>query len=95
MPEPRRSPAPSFQPRFTLSLFYLALFFLLYCLVLIAPELAALVRPAGPAEQAALQQAALAAARDAAAPRLPLALLLAVATLFLASRARVLPGLRR
>jgi hypothetical protein len=93
--EPRRSPAPSFQPRFTLSLFYLALFFLLYCLLLVAPELAPLVEPAAPEQQAAIEEAAQQVARDAVAPRLPLALLLALATLFLASRARVLPGLRR
>ena len=38
MSAPRASRPPPFQPRFTLGLFYLAGFFFLYCLVLIAPE---------------------------------------------------------
>ena len=94
MPEPPRSRAPTFQPRFTLSLFYLAGFFLLYCVVLIAPELAELVRPAAPDDEEAIKQAAAEVARNSVAPRLPIAIAAAVVTLFLATRARLLPGLR-
>jgi hypothetical protein len=93
MPEPLRSPRPTFQPRFTLSILYLLVFFFLYCAVLVAPELYRVSRdvPAGPEQQ----RAAFEAARGAARPRLPLALAAALGTLFVAGRAGVLPGLRR
>jgi len=93
-PDPlRRRSSPTFQPRFTLSLAYLAFFFVFFCLVLILPELLELVESMPPGPE--LQQAAKEAAREAVRPRLPLALLLAVAATGLGSYFRVLPGLRR
>lgn len=92
-PPPHR-PRASFQPRFTLGLLYLAGLFFVYCLVLVAPELGGVLRPAGPEEEAALKQAASEAVRRAMAPRLPVAMGLAIATLFLGAKTGFLPGLR-
>ena len=92
-PRPRNSPA-SFQPRFTLSLFYLAALFVAYSLLLIAPELAAVEIPADPAAQAEAQAALREQIRGVAGPRLPYALLLTVATLALGIHQGWLPGLR-
>jgi hypothetical protein len=93
MSEPLRSPRPTFQPRVTLSLLYLAVFFFLYTGILVAPELRRVARevPPGPGQQ----QAAFEAVRSAARPRLPVALVAAIATTTLAARAGALPGLRR
>ncbi|MDP7075976.1 MAG: hypothetical protein QF890_10740 [Myxococcota bacterium] len=92
-PPPQR-PRASFQPRFTLSLLYLALLFFVYSLVLIAPELADVLRPAGPEDEAAVKAAAAEAARQVSGPRLPWAMGLAIATLFLGAKVGFLPGLR-
>lgn len=91
---PPRTPPATFQPRFALSLLYLGALFLAYALLLIAPELWELARPAGPEEQQALEQAASELARSVVAPRLPMAFALAVATLFLGAWRGFLPGLR-
>lgn len=91
-PPPR--PRATFKPRFTLSLLYLAGLFFVYCLLLIAPELGEVLRPAGPEDEAALKQAASEAARRAVAPKLPVAIVLAIATLFLGAKVGFLPGLR-
>ena len=93
MSEPRRSRPPTFQPRFTLSLLYLFGFFLLYCLLLVAPELHEVMQnvPTGPEQQQAAQEAA----RQAVRPRLLYALAAALATTVVAPRAGWLPGLRR
>ena len=82
-----------FRPRFTLTILYLAGFFLLYCVALAAPVLLEVARsvPPGPEQQAASFDAA----RAAMGPRLPIALAAAVATTALGIVARVLPGLRR
>jgi hypothetical protein len=92
MPEPRRSRSPTFQPRFTLGLFYLFAFFILYCLILVAPELYDVARtvPVGPEQEQAAQEAV----RQAVRPRLPIALAAAVLTTALAGRAGWLPGMR-
>ena len=92
MPEPRRSRPPTFQPRFTLSLLYLFGFFLLYCLLFVAPELLEVMRnvPTGPEQE----QAAREAARQAVRPRLPFALAAALVTSVIAARAGWLPGMR-
>jgi hypothetical protein len=83
------------RPRVTLGLLYLFAFFLLYALLLVAPELSALTRPAAPGDEAALEQAAYAAARGAFSPaRMLVALLAALATVGVAGRAGRLPGLR-
>ena len=89
---PKRQPA-TFRPRFTLSLLYLAGLFFVYCLILIAPELGEIARPAGPGEEAAMKEAAAETARRAIRPRLPIAIALAVATLFLGAKTGFLPGL--
>ena len=92
---PPRTPSATFQPHFTLSLLYLAFFFFAYSLLLVAPELAGVVRPASPEDEEVMKQAAAAATHDVVASRLAWALLLAFATLYLGVRQRLLPGMRR
>jgi len=55
MSEPLRSRPPTFRPRFTLSLLYLFGFFLLYCLLFVAPELYEVMQnvPTGPEQEQA------------------------------------------
>ena len=84
----------SFQPRFTLSLLYLFVLFFVYALLLVSPELSEIARPASPAEEEAVKQAATEVARRVAAPRLLLALALSVGTVLLGSRQGWLPGMR-
>ena len=88
---PRRRP-PAFQPRFILSLLYLMGFFVAYCLVLIAPELVEVFNtvPTGPEQERAAERAA----REAIAPRLPIAIGLSILTLGVAGYNQRLPGLR-
>lgn len=91
LPLPRR-PRATLYPRFTLSLLYLFGFFLLYCLILVAPalfEVAATVPP-GPEQQRVAEQVA----KEAVQPKLWLAMVAAVATTGLGIYARALPGLR-
>jgi hypothetical protein len=92
MSQPLRSRPPTFRPRFTLSLLYLFGFFLLYCLILVAPELYEVLRnvPTGPEQEQAAQEAA----RRAIQPRLPFALAAALVTTVVAARAGWLPGMR-
>lgn len=92
MTAPRPSRPQPFQPRFTLGLFYLAGFFFLYSLVLIAPELWQVLQtvPTGPEQE----QAAAEAAREAIRGRLLVVLLAALATTTIAGKAGWLPGMR-
>ena len=92
MPEPKRPRPPAFQPRFTLTILYLFAFFLLYCLILVAPTLFEVARalPPGPEQQAAAE----AAAREAVRGRLLFAFLAALASVSLGAHFRRLPGLR-
>lgn len=92
MPEHPTSRPPPFQPRFTLSLFYLAAFFVLYCLVLVSPALLEVLRtvPHGPDQQ----QAATEAARQAIRGKLLFALLAALASVAIGGRTGWLPGMR-
>jgi ABC-type sulfate transport system permease component len=92
MPDPRRHSAPVFQPRFTLTILYLFGFFLLYCLILVAPTLWEVARtlPPGPEQQAAAESAA----REAIRGRLLFAFLAALASISLGAYFRRLPGLR-
>ena len=92
---PPRTPSATFRPHFTLSLLYLAFFFLAYSLLLVAPELSDVVRPASPEDEEVMKQAAAAATQGVVASRLPWALALAFATLYLGVRQRLLPGMRR
>lgn len=94
MSEPHRSRPPTFQPRFTLGLFYLASFFLLYCMLLIAPELSNISQPATAEQEEAVKQRAAEVAREAVRPRLPYALGLALLTTAAGGYTGVLPGLR-
>ena len=98
-PLPPRRPAPTFAPRFTLSLIYLFGFFFLYCAVLIAPalwEVAQAVPPdiqSNEAAQEATRQAASAAAQQAVQPRLIAAFVASVCTVALGAWSHALPGL--
>jgi len=96
-PDPTRRPSArptAFQPRFTLSLLYLFVLFLLYSLLLIAPEMSELVGPAAPGQEEAVKQAASEVARQAIRPRLPWAFGAAVLTVLAGSHYGFLPGLR-
>jgi hypothetical protein len=92
-PRVRRPRPPPFQPRATLGLVYIAVLTLVYALILIAPTLWEVLQSGPPGPE--LQRAAHDAAREAARPRLLLALGLALATVALGARAGRLPGLGR
>ncbi len=83
---------PSFRPQFTLSLIYLAGFFIFFALVLILPSLLEVLGevPAGPLQE----QAAYEVARRVARPRLFSAVALSIATVLIGSHYKVLPGMR-
>lgn len=100
MPEvsPRGAPRAVFRPRFTLSLLYLAFFFLVFGMIFALPDLLEGARNLGPGP-AELTPEELERARDTAREalrggRLLVALGLAVIATGLGSYARVLPGLR-
>ena len=88
---PRKSP-PVFQPRFVLSLLYLAAFFMVYSLALVAPELLEVLNtaPVGPEQERLAEEAARAAFR----PRLPIAIGLSLLTLGVLGYYQRIPGLR-
>jgi hypothetical protein len=86
---------PPFRPRFTLTLLYIAGFFLLYALLFVAPDLAPLLGAEGqslPPEQ--LQERARQVAQQAMRGKVLLALAASIATVGLAAWRRVLPGMR-
>ena len=89
---PTRSPRPVFQPRFTIGIFYLAAFFMLYALMLAAPALIEVANtvPPGPEQQEIAKQAA----KEALQSRLWMAAVAAIATVALGIRAGILPGTR-
>jgi len=97
---PRESPnrgasrrrAPTFQPRFTLSLLYLAGFFFLYAILLILPELLGVLAEVAPGPEQ--QELAREVAREAARPRLVIAAALSLLTTAAGGYYRVLPGMR-
>ena len=100
MPEapPRRSPRTVFRPRFTLTILYLAFFFLVFGMTFALPDLLEGARNLGPGPEE-LSPEELDEARDIAREalrggRLLLALGLAAIATGLGSYARVLPGLR-
>ncbi len=100
MPElpPRRSSRPVFRPRFTLSLLYLAFFFLFFGMIFALPDLLAGARDLGPGPEE-LTPEELDRARETGRQalrggRLLVALALAAIATGLGSYARVLPGLR-
>ena len=95
-PEPYYRPVrSSFQPRFTLSLFYLVGFFFVFALTLVVPELIDAYQhlpPGSEEEQLAVAQEV---ARVALRPRLWLAIAASVFATALGLYFNVLPGLRR
>ena len=96
-PSPR-SRKPVFRPRFTLTLLYLAFFFLLFAMLFALPGLLEGARNLGPGPEE-LTPEELARARDTTREalqggRLLVALALAVIATGLGGFARVLPGLR-
>ena len=82
----------TFQPRFTVGILYLIVFFGIYCLLLVAPALWEVLReiPTGPEQQVAAETAA----REVGSLRLWLAAGLSGVTTTLGAHYRVLPGLR-
>ena len=92
MTAPHSNRTQPFQPRFTLGLFYLAVFFILYCLALIAPALWNVLRTVPPGPE--LEQAAAEVAKTAIQGRLLLALMGSLATTALGSKLGWLPGMR-
>lgn len=88
-PSKRRPPV--FRPSFTLALVYVLVFFTLYALLMILPELLRVAAevPPGPRQQ----EVAAEIARKAAAPRLPYAAAAALLSVGLGSYLRILPGL--
>lgn len=91
---PPRTPPATFTPRFTLSLLYLAVFFLGFSLLVVAPELAAFEAPADPEQAEAVQAEIRETIRRVYAPRMPFAFGLAVIALFVCAWRGWLPGIR-
>ena len=95
---PRRSSRPVFRPRFTLTLLYLAFFFLLFGMLFALPDLLEGARALGPGPEELtpeeLDRARVMAREALRGGRLMVALGLAVIATGLGSYARVLPGLR-
>ena len=89
------SRAQPFRPRFTLTLLYLAGFFLLYALIFVAPDLAPLLGADGqglPPE--ALQERSRQVAQEAMRGKVLIALVAAVATVGLGAWRKALAGMR-
>jgi hypothetical protein len=93
LPPPRRRASP-FQPRFTITLFYLFGFFVLYALLLAAPALLEVFEkmPPGPEQEAMAKRVTQDALR---APRIWVVAGLALITTALGARAGWLPGARK
>lgn len=89
---PRSAGSAPFRPRIALSLCYLCVFFILFALLAIAPELLRVLQevPPGPAQE----QAAREIAHASAGPRLPLAFAAALGCVAWGGRSGWLPGLR-
>jgi hypothetical protein len=92
---PRRPPV--FQPRFTVGLLYLCLFFFLYALLIVAPPLWDMWQslPPGAEEDEQVLAQASELARGVVQPRLWIALAAALLTTGLGSYAGLLPGTGR
>ena len=87
-----RRRAPPFRPVFSLTLAYFAGFFLLFCLLIVAPALVEVAREGEPSPE--MEARAQIAAHDAIQGRLPLAMIAALVATGIGAYARVLPGLR-
>lgn len=91
-PARSRPPRPTLQPRFTLGIIYILLFFFIYCFLLVTPSLIEVLRtvPPGPEQEEIAREVA----REAIQPRLWIALALAVATTAIGVSRGLLPGTR-
>jgi hypothetical protein len=90
---PRRGP--TFQPRFTLTLLYLLVFFVFYGLLFAAPDLAPLLGEEGRGlAPEALQERARVVTQQTLRGKVPLAFGAALVTVAVAAWRRALPGMR-
>jgi hypothetical protein len=86
---PKRRRPPAFRPRFTIGVFYLVVFFFLFSLLQVLPDLIALLEmPPGPEQEVAAREAA-----HQASDPLTASILSLIAT-SLGSFYRILPGMR-
>jgi len=90
---PSTRAAPAFEPRFTLSVLYLAFFFFVWALILVLPEMLEALSRLAPGDDP--EAAGKAAAQSAAQGRLWIALALSLASTALGTHFGVLPGTRR
>ena len=94
MSTPRHSSRPpAFRPHFTVSLMYIAIFFVLFALLLILPEMLDALANLPPEADPELEGSRV--AQRIAGPRLLVAFLLAVLTLAVGAYYQLLPGMRR
>lgn len=91
-PRSKSSGAPSFRPTALLSLLYFAAFFIVFGLLLVLPELNQVLAttPPGPDQQKAAEELVHAVFR----PRMPFAMVLAIAATAAGIWFKALPGLR-
>ena len=92
LPPLPRSSHPRFRPMAMLGILYVVFFFFAIGMLLIVPELLEVLRsvPPGPDQQAAAERAA----RDAMAPRLPVAFVLALVVTAGGAYLGILPGIK-
>jgi hypothetical protein len=88
----RKTGGTSFEPRFTLSVIYLFVFFFLWCMLLIAPALMDVLQnvPTGPAQEEAAKRVA----QETIQPRMWIAGLGSAVSTVAGVYYRVLPGFR-
>ena len=89
---PPRPAQPMFQPRLSLGIVYVLVFFFVYCLALVGPALyeVLITMPPGPEQEEMAREVA----RETVRPRLWIALVAAIATTAAAAYAQILPGVR-
>ncbi len=95
---PRQTRSVPFRPHFTLLLLYFFGFFVLFCFVLVLPQMidAASQLPPGSGELTAEEkEIGAAVAREALSGRIPFALVAAIVTVAAGAYTGVLPGIRK
>ncbi len=87
-----RKPGPQYRPVALLGLLYFGVFFLVWCMILVIPELVQVFEtvPPGPDQETAASELV----REAVRPRLPMAFALSLATTALGAHFKRLPGFR-